>query len=68
MYFWTYGLRKTWLDKYLKIPLSEDTLTSNVVNEPKHFSKLNESTFTIFLDPCQCNLALKSLPEWYAKC
>ena len=28
MYFWTYGLRKTWLDKSLKSLVSEDPSTS----------------------------------------
>ena len=36
MYFGTYRLRKTWLDKCLKSPVSQDPLTSNIVNEPKH--------------------------------
>ena len=30
MYFWTDGLRKAWLDKCLKSPVSEDTLTNNM--------------------------------------
>ena len=34
MYFSTYGLRKTWLDKCLKSPVSEDPLTSNMGDEP----------------------------------
>ena len=38
MYLRNYGLRKRWLDKCLKIPLSEDHLTSNVVNGSKHCS------------------------------
>ena len=66
MYFWTYGLQKTWLDKCLKSPLSEDSLKSNMVKEEKLCSKLNDSTFTIFIDPCESNSGLKSLSEWYA--
>ena len=27
---------KTWLDKCLNIPVSENTLTSDMVNVPKH--------------------------------
>ena len=50
MYFRTYGLRETWLEKCLISPLSEDPCTSNKVKEPKHFSKLNDSTFTLFID------------------
>ena len=34
MYFRTYGLRKTWLFKYLKSPVSEDPSTSNMVDGP----------------------------------
>ena len=36
MYFQKYGLQKMWLDKCLKSPVSEDPLTSNMVNGPKH--------------------------------
>ena len=50
MYSGTYGLRKTWLDKCLKSPVSEDPLTSNTGNELKEFVNLNGSTFTIFID------------------
>ena len=55
MDFWTYGLWKTLLIKCLKTPLSEDPSTNNMVNEPKHISKLNDSTFTIFIDLCEDN-------------
>ena len=36
MYFRTYGLRTTWLDKCLTSLVAEDPLTSNMVNGPKH--------------------------------
>ena len=36
MHFRNYGLRKTWLDKCLKSPVSEDPMKSNMVNGPKH--------------------------------
>ena len=36
MYFGNYRLQKTWLGKYLKSPISEDPLTSNMVDGPKH--------------------------------
>ena len=55
MYFSTYGFRKTLLDKCLKSPVSENPPTSNRVNGPKYSSKLNESAFTIFIDPCESN-------------
>ena len=67
MHFWTYGLRKLWLGKCLKSPVSEDPSTSNIGHGPKHSSNLNESTFTIFIDPCQDNSGWKSLSEWYAE-
>ena len=35
MYFGTEELRKTWLDKCLKSPVSEDPSTSNMVNRTK---------------------------------
>ena len=55
MYFWTYGLQKTWLDKCLKSPLSDDASTSNMVNGPKHCLKLNDSALIIFFDPSEGN-------------
>ena len=36
MYFRNYGLGKRSLDKCLKNPVSEDPLTSIMVNGPKH--------------------------------
>ena len=36
MYFWNYGLRKTWLDQRLKSAVSEDPLKSNMENAPKY--------------------------------
>ena len=50
-----------------KTPLSENLSTSTKVNRPKHCSKLNDSTFTIFTDPWKGNPGLKILSEWYAK-
>ena len=46
---------KTWLDKYLKSPLSDDLSTSSMVNVPSYFWKLHHSTFIIFNDHCQVN-------------
>ena len=60
MYISTYGHRKTWLDQCLKSHVSEDPSTSDVVNGAKHCSKLNDSTFTIFIDPFQDNSGWKS--------
>ena len=55
MYFRPYGLRKTWLDKCLKSPVSEDPSTSKMVKGKKHCGSLYDSTFTIFIDPCESN-------------
>ena len=67
MHFWTCGYQKTWLDKCLKILVSDDTLTRNMVIGPKVCWNLNDSTFTIFIDYCKCNPVWKSLSEKYAK-
>ena len=61
MYFRNYGLRKTWLDKCLKIPASEDPSTSNMINGNKHCWNINDSIFTIFIDHCEGNWVEKSL-------
>ena len=55
MYCWTYGLRDTRLHKCLKSLVSEDPLTGNMINGPKECSKLGDSTFTVFIDPCEDN-------------
>ena len=49
-YLRNYGLWKTWLDNIIKIPVSEERLTSNMVNVPKHCRNLNDGTFTRFID------------------
>ena len=60
-------LRKMWLRKCQKSRLSEDPLTSNIVNRLKNCSKLNDSTFTIFIDPFKINACWKSCSEWHTK-
>ena len=55
MYFFTYKLRKTCVDKCLKSPITEESSTSNIVKGPKHCSKLIDSTFTTLIDPCAGN-------------
>ena len=42
MCFQTYGLQKTWLDKCLRSPASEEPSRSNMVNGSKHCLKLND--------------------------
>ena len=46
---------KTWSDKFLKSRLSDDPLTSNMVNVRKHCSNLHHSIFIIFIYNCQVN-------------
>ena len=55
MCFGHYGLRKTWLDIWLKSPVSEDSLTGNMVNGTKHCCNLNDSTVTLFSDHFEGN-------------
>ena len=50
MYFQNYGFRKTLLDKCQKSRISEDPLTSIMVNGIKQCENLNDTTFTIFID------------------
>ena len=57
---------KSWLDKCLKSPVSEDPSTSNMVNMPKHCRNLHHNTFIIFIDHCQGNWAGKGLSYWHA--
>ena len=67
MDFWIYRLRKTWLDKCLKSPVSEDSSTSNMVTESKHCWNLDYGTFIIFIDQCEENSVGKSLSQWLSK-
>ena len=62
MCFGNYGLPKTWLDKCVKSPVSEDPSKSNMVNAPKNCSDLNDSPFTIFIDHWEANCLTKSVP------
>ena len=50
-----YGLQKTWLDIFLKSPVSKETLTSNMVNGPNDCCHLNGSTVTLFSDHLEGN-------------
>ena len=61
MYFRNYGLPKRWLDKCLKIPVSDDLSTSNMVNTTKHCCNFDDGTFTIFIDQCEHNSVVKGL-------
>ena len=50
---------KTWLDKCLKRPISENPPASNIVNLPKHCWNQHSGTFFIFIDHCQRKLSWK---------
>ena len=55
MYIRKSRLRKTWLDNCLKSRVSEDRYTDNMENGSKHCCNLNDRTFTIFINHCECN-------------
>ena len=55
MYFAKSGVQKAWLDKCLKSVLSLYPSTSNMVNRPKHYSNLNDCTFTIAFNHFKSN-------------
>ena len=63
MYFQNYRLRKMWLDKCLKSPVSEDRSKNSMEKGPKHCSNINHSTFSLFIDKCEGNSVEKSLSE-----
>ena len=67
MYFRIYRIWKKCLGKSLKGPASEDPLTSNMVNGPKHCWNLNNSTFTVFIAHGESNSVRKGFSLWYAK-
>ena len=57
--FPNYRPRKTCLDKCLKTPVWEDVSTGDMVNGPKRWFNLNESTFIILSDHCKGNWVAK---------
>ena len=61
MYFRKYRLRKIWLDKCLKSPVSEDPQIDNKRSGSKHSCNLNDRTFTIFINHCEGSCIGKSL-------
>ena len=58
---------KTWLDKCLKSPVSEDASTRDMVNVRKHFWNHHHSNFIIFIHHRRGNWVGKSLSYWHAK-
>ena len=67
MYFGKYGLRKKWLDKFLKTHVSEDPSTSNMVNVAKQIYNLDDSTTTIFIYHWERDSVGKTVIYCYAK-
>ena len=61
MYLRNYAVRKTWLDKCLEKPLSEDLSKSNMLNGIKDCCNLGDCIFTIFIDHSEHNSVAKSL-------
>ena len=61
MYFRKYGLWKTWLDKCLKRPVSEDPSKRNMGNAANHCWNRHSSTFLTFIDHFEANWLRKSL-------
>ena len=61
MYLGNYGLRKRWLEKCLKSPLTDEPSTSNMVNGSKYFWILDDGIFPIFIDHCEHNSVGKNL-------
>ena len=55
------GLRKRWLEKFLKNSVSEDPWTRNMVNVPKHCWILEDRNFTECADHCEHNSVGKNL-------
>ena len=55
------------LDKGLKMLVSEDPSTSNMVHVTRHCWNLYHSTFVIFIGQCQWKCVRKSLLYWHAK-
>ena len=43
--FRNYRLRKGWLDKCLKRPVSEDPPSGNIISRPKHCFSLSDTPF-----------------------
>ena len=58
MYLGNYGLQKTWLDKRLKSPISDEPATSNMLNKVNHCWNLNDSTFTYLLITVKASLLM----------
>ena len=52
---------KKWLDKCLKSCVLEDPETDNMENRSTHYSSLNDSTFTKFINHCERSSIGKSL-------
>ena len=67
MYFGNYGVPKTWLDQWLKNPVSEYPSKSNMLNAPQHCSYLKDSPFNTCTDHWEVNCHTKSRYYRYQK-
>ena len=67
MYFQNYRLRETWLDKDLKIPVTEHPSTVNTLKGPKHCLNLHDRTFIKFFNYSDRNCVGKYLSQRYMK-
>ena len=56
-----------WLGKCLKMLVSEDFSTDNMLNGFKHCLNLHSSTFNIVIDQNEWNIIGKSLSQWFVK-
>ena len=61
MYFLSYGLRKTLLNKCLKNPVSEETSVSSMVNGNKCCGNPADTTLSRVIDHCEGNWVRKNL-------
>ena len=67
MYFQNYRLRKLWLGKCLKSPVSEDPSKNSMVIESEIYRNLYHSTFSLFIDQCEGNWGGKGFSSKCAK-
>ena len=61
MYYGNYRLQKTGLLKCIKSPVLEHPSTVNMLNSPKHYSNLHDSSFNLLRDHSGKKLVEKRL-------
>ena len=67
MFLKNFGLRQTFLDKFLKSPVSEHRSTVNMLNGRKHFWNLPHRSFIRFSHHADTNGVGKYFSYWYMK-